>query len=45
MKPAKLGPWVEELERQLKANEKKQRRDRLSLLQIHEDLGELGGWL
>ena len=38
----KLGPWVEELERQLKANEKKQRRDRLSLLQIHEDLGELG---
>ena len=38
----KLGPWVEELERQLKANEKKARRDRLSLLQIHEDLGELG---
>ena len=38
----KLGPWVGELERQLKANEKKQRRDRLSLLQIHEDLGELG---
>ena len=37
-----LGPWVEELERQLEANEKKARRDRLSLLQIHEDLGELG---
>ena len=38
----KLGPWVEELERQLEANEKKQRRDQLSLLRIHEDLGELG---
>ena len=37
----KLGPWVEELERQLKANEKKARKDRLSLLRIHEDLGEL----
>ena len=35
----KLGPWVEELERQLKANEKKARKDRLSLLRIHEDLG------
>ena len=38
----KLGPWVEELERQLKANEKKARKDRLSLLQIHEDLASLG---
>ena len=38
----KLGPWVEELERQLEANEKKKRQGRLSLLQIHEDLGELG---
>ena len=38
----KLGPWVEELERQLKANEKKARRDRLSLLRIHEDLASLG---
>ena len=38
----KLGPWVAELERQLEANEKKKRRDRLSVLQIHEDLGELG---
>ena len=38
----KLGPWVEELERQLKANEKKARKDRLSLLRIHEDLGALG---
>ena len=26
----KLGPWVDELERQLEANEKKPRRDRLS---------------
>ncbi len=38
----KLGPWVDELERQLKANEKKARRDRLSLLRIHEDLASLG---
>ena len=38
----KLGPWVEELERQLEANEKKPRRDRLSLLRIHEDLAALG---
>ena len=38
----KLGPWVEELERQLKANEKKARKDRLSLLRIHEDLASLG---
>ena len=38
----KLGPWVEELERQLEANEKKARKDRLSLLRIHEDLGALG---
>ena len=38
----KLGPWVEELESQLKANEKKARKDRLSLLRIHEDLGALG---
>ena len=34
----KLGPWVEELERQLEANEKKARKDRLSLLRVHEDL-------
>ena len=34
----KLGPWVGELERRLEANEKKPRRDRLSLLRIHEDL-------
>ena len=32
----KLGPWVDELERQLEANEKKKRRDRLSLLRLHE---------
>ena len=38
----KLGPWVDELERQLKANEKKARKDRLSLLRIHEDLVSLG---
>ena len=38
----KLGPWVEELERQLEANAKKERKDRLSLLQIHEDLASLG---
>ena len=38
----KLGPWVDELERQLKANEKKARRDRLSLLRVHEDLASLG---
>ena len=38
----KLGLWVEELERQLKANEKKARKDRLSLLRIHEDLVSLG---
>ena len=38
----KLGPWVEELERQLEANEKRPRRDRLSLLRIHEDLAALG---
>ncbi len=30
----KLGPWVDELERQLEANEKRPRRDRLSLLRI-----------
>ena len=38
----KLGPWVEELERHLEANEKKSRRDRLSLLRIYEALGEAG---
>ena len=38
----KLGPWVEELERQLEANEKRKRRYRLSLLRIYEDLAALG---
>ena len=38
----KLGPWVEDLERRLEANEKKPRRDRLSLLLIYEDLAVLG---
>ena len=33
---------MEELERQLRANEKKARKDRLSLLRIHEDLVSLG---
>ena len=33
----KLGPWVEELKRQLEANEKKERRDRLPLLRIHSE--------
>ena len=38
-----LGPWVGELDRRLEDNEKKKRRrDRLSLLQIHEDLSALG---
>ena len=43
----KLGPWVDELERRLEANEKKQRRYRLSLLRIYEDLaaqGYVGGY-
>ena len=41
----KLGPWVEELERQLKANEKKARKDRLSLLRIHKPrFGSCGRW-
>ena len=38
----KLGPWVAELERQLAANEKKARKDRLSLLRVHEGLASLG---
>ena len=38
----KLGPWVEELDRRLEANAKKERKDRLSLLRIHEDLASLG---
>ena len=38
----KLGPWVEELGRRLEANERTPRRDRLSLLRIHEDLAALG---
>ena len=38
----KLGLWVDELERRLEANEKKLRRDHLSLLRIHEDLAALG---
>ena len=38
----KLGPWVEELERRLEANEGEARRDRLSLLRIYEELASLG---
>ena len=38
----KLGPWVEELERQLEANERTPRRLRLSLLRIYEDLAARG---
>ena len=38
----KLGRWVEELDRRLEANEGKERRDRLSLLRIHEELVVLG---
>ena len=38
----KLGPWVEELERRLEANEGEKKRDRLSLLRIFEALSELG---
>ena len=38
----KLGPWVEELERQLEANERTPRRLRLSLLRIYEDLAAQG---
>ena len=37
----KLGPWAEELEGRLEVNEKKRRRDRLSLLRIYEDLSAL----
>ena len=40
----KLGPWVDELERQPKANEKKARRDRPSLLRILASLGYGGGY-
>ena len=38
----KLGPWIGELDRRLEANEKKPRRDRLSMMQIYEDLASLG---
>ena len=38
----KLGPWIGELDRRLEANEKKPRRDRLSMMRIYEDLALLG---
>ena len=38
----KLGPWTEELDGYLEANEKKARRDRLSLMRMYEELAALG---
>ena len=38
----KLGPWIAELDRRLEVNEKKPRRDRLSMMRIYEDLALLG---
>ncbi len=38
----KLGPYLEELEHLLAANEKRSRRERVTLLRISEDLGRLG---
>ena len=38
----KLGPWIAELERRLEADEKKQRRDRLSYMRLYEELAALG---
>ena len=38
----KLGPWVEELEQRLEANEGKGRRDRLSLVRMYEELAVMG---
>lgn len=38
----KLGPWRDELERMLEANEGKGRRERLRLRRIYEDLADLG---
>jgi transposase len=38
----KLGPYLEELERLLAENEKRSRRERVTLLRLSEDLGRLG---
>ena len=38
----KLGPWIEVLDGYLEANEKKARRDRLSLMRMYEELAALG---
>ena len=38
----KLGPWTEELERRLVANDRLSRRERLGLIRIFEDLRGLG---
>ena len=38
----KLGPWSSDLERLLEGNERKQRRERLTLIRIYEELQGLG---
>ncbi|UAK23796.1 IS21 family transposase [Sphingomonas nostoxanthinifaciens] len=38
----KLGPWSADLERLLEANERKQRRERLTLVRVYEELQGLG---
>lgn len=38
----KLGPWREELERLLAANATRSSRERLTLMRLFEELGELG---
>ena len=38
----KLGLWIGELERRLEADEKKQRRDRLTYVRLYEELAALG---
>ena len=38
----KLGPWAEELERRLVANDRLSRRERLGLIRVFEDLRGLG---
>ena len=38
----KLGPWIGELERRLEADEKKQRRDRLTYIQALRRAGGAG---
>ena len=38
----KLGPWARDLERLLEANERKARRERLTMVRIYEELRGLG---